>query len=127
MVNGFVSHFRKGWRGDSWRHSQAARGIETGSKRRISPFEFDYRVASFMRPTPTEEPEAAAIPGISAPLEEQQAQPVEGRLSIAEPASTVSQEAPIVGMGPRVDTLMIPGTPPEPRSLDEEAPGVPEG
>jgi hypothetical protein len=128
MVNGFISHFKKGWRGDSWRHSQAARGIETGSKRRTPSYETDYRIASFIHNAPAEEPEAAVIPGISAPLEEQQAQPVEGRL-LTEPVSTVSLGAPIETLGTefKIDSLMIPGTPPEPKTLEEEAPGIPEG
>jgi len=123
----------KGWRGDSDRHRLSALGIETGSKRRTPIYESDYRVASFIN-APAEEPEAARVPGISAPLEEQQAQPVEGGLS-KEPVSTVfSQEAPSETKTDEIEQIpgynlageMIPGVPPPPKSLDEDAPGSPE-
>jgi hypothetical protein len=126
MVNGFISHFKKGWRGDSYRHKLAALGIETGSKRRTPSYQSDFQIASFLRTAPAEEPEAAEIPGISAPLEEQQAQPVEGGLS-TEPVSTVSSEVPAGTPSAEPIELMIPGTPPIPTTLEEDAPGAPEG
>jgi hypothetical protein len=109
-----VRQYLKGWRGDSWRHAQSARGVETGSKRRSSAYDLSYQIASISR-APIEEPEAARVPGLTA-LGEQQAQPVEGGPQTLESASTI-QKAPILAPArelplARVTETLVPGISP---------------
>jgi len=141
----YVAHSRKGYRGDPEGHRLAAMGQKVPwAKGRSSVRDTDFQTAKFLSTTPAEEPEARMVPGITPPLGEQQAQPVEGGQTpvTGESAPTelkeeITQEQAKaekpsdIEIKPEtfseLDTSPIPGTPPPPRPFDEEAPGAPEG
>ena len=104
-----VAQYKKGWRGDSEGHRLAAMGISLGRAKRPSPFISPISqiptvedIPTVDIPTPAQE---APLVEKSAEGAEQQAQPVEG-----EPSPDGEGTLP----------LSTPGTPPEPKHIEDE-------